>query len=88
MDLDTALAFVKQYHEEIMVLATVVVALGTWGLVIGANLTAQRELRAYMGFKNGSIRHVSVGQKPALDIFFGNFGKTPAYGVRTGLKRR
>ena len=35
-----------------------------------------------MEFKNGSIRHVTVGQKPVLEIFFSNFGKTPAYGVR------
>jgi hypothetical protein len=82
MGWDTALAFVRQYREEIMVVATVALAAATWGLVKAANLNAQREIRAYMGFKNGSIRHVTVGQKPVLEIFFSNFGKTPAYGVR------
>ena len=51
MDWDTALAFVKQYREEIMVVATVALAAATWGLVIAANLNAQREMRAYIGIQ-------------------------------------
>jgi hypothetical protein len=82
MDFDTAIRFVRDNREEIMAIATVLLVVATFALVMGADKNAKRELRAYMGFENGSIRHVAVGEKPTLDILFTNFGKTPAYDVR------
>jgi hypothetical protein len=82
MDLETVLAIAHDHYEEITALSAIALVGATFVLVIGANQNAKREMRAYMGFKNGSIRHVAVGQKPVLEIFFSNFGKTPAYGLR------
>lgn len=82
--------FVHDRKDEILVAFTVILAFSTiflWvatrDLVKSAEKTARSELRAYVGISNCTIRSVSANEKPIIEIRFKNFGKTPAYKLRS-----
>ena len=71
-----------KYGEWLLFLATAWLAWATWQLVKGADKTAERQLRAYMGVGieseidiDAAIDHIDV------KLTFHNYGATPAYRV-------
>jgi len=57
-------------------------AIATQNSVELSDKTAERQLRAYVGFKGVvTIANVAQGQKPIIIAPVGNFGQTPAYKV-------
>jgi hypothetical protein len=63
-------------------IATFLLWRATRNLVRGAERTAERQLRAYIGILHYEIRNAKTGQHPECDIAFKNFGLTPAYKVK------
>jgi hypothetical protein len=82
--------FVHDRKDEILVAFTVILAFSTiflWvatrDLVRSAERTARSELRAYVGISNVIIKNIVADEKPIIEIRFRNFGKTPAYKMRS-----
>lgn len=87
---DCFVSFVKEHKDEVLAAFTIVLTFATiflWfatgDLVRGAERTAKRQLRAYIGISNVTITKVVVNEKPIIEIRFKNFGQTPAYKLRT-----
>jgi hypothetical protein len=80
--------FIENNGEGILASFTIMLALSTiflWiatrDLVREAKGTSERELRAYLGVENVSLKLLQVGEKPEITIVVRNFGQTPAYRV-------
>ncbi len=58
--------------------------LATVGLVRGAEKTAERQLRAYVGIDRITATVMKIGQIPEIRIRIKNSGQTPAYSVKHG----
>jgi hypothetical protein len=82
-------SFVHKYRDELVAVFTIVLALSTiylWfatgDLVRGAERTAKRQLRAYVGVDEVSITGVERDKKPMIYVRIKNYGQTPAYSVK------
>lgn len=78
--------FISENQEAIIALGTIVIALftiilgiATVSLVNGADKTAERQLRAYVGVDAVSVSGISPNAEPCAMITIRNFGQTPAY---------
>jgi hypothetical protein len=87
---DCFVSFVKVHKDEVLAAFTVLLTFATiflWfatgDLVRGAERTAKRELRAYVGISSVGIKNIAANQTPTIEIRFKNFGKTPAYKIRS-----
>ena len=62
MDFDTAIRFVRDNREEIMAIATVLLVVATFALVMGADKNAKRQY----GLRHGqsTLRHQNQGGRP------------------------
>lgn len=85
---DCLVPVIHDSHNEILAAFTIVLAVATiflWfttsDLVRGAENTARRQLRAYVGIEHVTLRKVAAGQKPEITVRLKNFGQTPAYNV-------
>lgn len=67
--------------EIILAVATVLLWIATRDLVRGAEKTAERQLRAYIGIKEGHMA-IKDGNKLSGIIVMKNSGQTPAYNVK------
>ena len=81
--------FVHDRKDEILVAFTVILAFSTiflWvatrDLVESAERTAKRQLRAYVGVDEVSIKVVERDKKPFIYVRIKNYGQTPAYSLR------
>jgi hypothetical protein len=88
--------FIIDYRDEIVAVGTffvaaftVVVALATAALykatrdlVKGAEVTAERQLRAYVFPTQASLKNLNVGDVPEYRVDIQNSGQTPAYKLR------
>lgn len=81
------------YGEAVIAVFTIVLAFATgllWkatrDLVRGAEITAERQLRAYVFVEVITVESVEVGQRPKITAKIKNAGQTPAYNLRNSLK--
>jgi hypothetical protein len=73
---------ITAFFTLILGVATIGLWLSTKGLVRSAEVTAKRQLRAYVGICENDIRVFSVGKKIEVRLGIKNFGQTPAYDLR------
>jgi hypothetical protein len=69
-----------KYGEWLLFLATMALFWATWRLVVGAEETAERQLRAYVHIS--AARALPRGDRIDYYIEAKNYGQTPAYDVR------
>jgi hypothetical protein len=81
--------FFERYEKVIMGLGTLILAVATgflwWAtraLVVGAEETAQRQLRAYVCVDGVELRNFGTSKGVEIAIRFKNVGLTPAYEVK------
>jgi hypothetical protein len=65
--------------EWLLFFATLGLWYATWKLVKGADQTAERQLRAYIGIEKGSVTNLDGEGAVEATLSFLNAGKTPAY---------
>ena len=70
----------------LLVLATFFLWKATRDLVTGAEKTAQKQLRAYVGIDYVSVKVLEIGKKPRVDWFRKNYGQTPASRFRLWIE--
>jgi hypothetical protein len=81
--------FVHKNAESIIALFTVILGIATWllwkatqKLVVGADLNAERQLRAYISFTPQSLSNAFPNFLPEASFIITNTGQTPAYNIR------
>ena len=80
---------IRKTLDDPLTILTGVLAIATFGLVIGvliqvrdARIASERQLRAYISAKPSNLRGFIVGQIPTAQFIVLNHGQTPAYKIR------
>lgn len=93
--LDSAAAFLKPYSDALTAIAGLIVAIFTatlwtttrqmWRASVEqlrhSEVTAERQLRAYVMIEKAHIENLQIGKTPKARIVIKNWGQTPAYNV-------
>jgi hypothetical protein len=71
--------------EWLIGIVTWMLCLATVRLVLNADKTAERQLRAYIDTKSAKVENFEIGEEPEISIHLRNVGQTPAKNVRNRM---